>query len=88
MSDKEKMSLSLMSDKKHFNRAHKAIKLHPFNFDAVKESLSAEELPGAVSVSKVAAKSTISSGVLAAIIICSVSVFAFLIVIGLYRLKK
>jgi len=88
MSDKEKMSLSLMSEKKDINKVHKAIKLHPFNFDAVKDSISAEELPGAVSVTKVAAKSTMSSGILAAIIICSVSVFVFLIGIGLYRLKK
>lgn len=88
MSDKEKMSLSILHDKKPLQKIHKAVKLHPFNFDAVKESLNAEELPGAVSVEKVAAKSTITSGVLAAIIICSVSVFVFLIVLGLYRLKK
>lgn len=83
MSDKEVINLSILKPK-----FHEAIRLRPFNLEAVKESLSAEELPGAVTIEKVAVKNTVSSGLLAAIIVCSVSVFVFLIVLGVYRLRR
>jgi len=88
-SDIEKLNVTILNQKhpqqKKYYKLKLAKRLHPFN---LQETLKAEELPGAVShMEKVASKGT-PSGVLAAIIVCSVSVLAFLIVLGIYRLKK
>ena len=90
MSDKERLSLSVKHAKPRRRpmKAHYGVPQRPFNLKAVKDTLNEEELPGAVTVEKAASKSGLSSGVLAAIIVCSVSVFIFLVVLGLYRLKK
>ncbi|KAK3717508.1 hypothetical protein QZH41_016840, partial [Actinostola sp. cb2023] len=79
MSDKERLTLL------HGERAQRT---RSFNVNAVRETLKAEELPGAVSVDTIVTKNTVSSGVLAAIIVCSASLFVFLVVLGIYRLKK
>lgn len=80
-SDDERLELSIL---------HRARQLRPFNLEAVKETLSAEELPGAVSVEDeaVSKTSSMSTGIMAVIIICSASVFIVLVIFGVYRLRK
>lgn len=75
------------------NVLHKEIKYNkPHNAQKVsREQLQYDALPGAVvmqaNIAGTASAST-SSGVMAAIIICSASVFVALVIIGIFRLRK
>lgn len=80
-SDEERLELSIL---------HGTRQWRPFDLKAVKETLSAEELPGEVSVEDeaVSKTSSMSTGIMAVIIICSASVFIVLVIFGVYRLRK
>ena len=61
------------------------------NLHAADTSLKAEQLPGAVAVEAnvgTASSGSLSASIMAVIIICSLSMFVLLVVLGIYKYKR
>ena len=82
-----------LSDKerRHVNTVHTNRGLEKYEINAVKSSLKQDELPGIVSMEagfgRVSSRG-LSSGIMALIIVCSVAIFALLVVIGVYKYRQ
>lgn len=65
--------------------------LEKYEIHAAKSKLNQEQLPGIVSMESgfgAVSSSGLSGGIMALIIICSVSIFALLVVMGVYKYRK
>jgi len=82
-----------VSDKEriHINTVHTNRGLEKYNVKAAESEFRQDELPGIVSMEAgfgSASSSGISGGIMALIIICSVAIFSFLVVIGIYKYRQ
>ena len=82
MSDKELLELSVM---------HQDNRINKFGIHAAQIKQQEEQMPGFVSMEAGLggnASGSLSVGIMAVIIICSLSIFIFLVVLGIYKYRK
>ena len=78
-------------EQRHINTIHTNRGLDEYRIKAAKISQQEELLPGIVSMENgmgSVSSGGLSSGVMALIIICSVSIFIFLVVIGIFKYRQ
>ena len=82
VSDKERLHIKSIDTNKGFEK---------YDVNAAESSLEEEQLPGIVSMEGGFAgvsSNSISGGIMALIIICSLSIFILLVVIGIYKYRQ
>ena len=81
LSDKERL---------HVNTVHTNRGLEKYDVNVAESNLAEEEMPGIVSMEEGfgSRSNGFSGGIMALIIICSVSIFIFLVVIGIFKYRQ